>query len=110
MAVDIIARGMAARAAAGGGAGGVSKAYVDSQDNLVLSQAKAYVDQQTGNLVFEQPVAMKEWNIQHNLNRYPSVTVVDSDQYLVWADVKYVDSNNILVQFSKPFSGKAFLN
>ena len=110
MAVDIIARGMAARAAAGGGAGGVGKAYVDSQDNLVLSQAKAYVDQQTGNLVFEQPTALKEWNIQHNLNRFPSVTVVDDTNTMVIADVKYVDENNVIVTFSKPFSGKAFFN
>jgi hypothetical protein len=110
MAVDIIARGMAARAAAGGGAGGVGKAYVDSQDNLVLSQAKAYVDQQTGNLVFEQPTAMVKWEVQHNLNRFPSVTVVDGTNTMVLADVKYVDENNIVINFSKPFSGKAFLN
>lgn len=60
--------------------------------------------------VFEQGLASDIWNITHNLNRYPSVTIVDSANTEVEGDVQYTDKNNIIIKFSGPFSGKAFLN
>lgn len=50
------------------------------------------------------------WMIQHNLGRYPSVTVVDSGGTVVEGDIQYIDQNNLKVTFSAPFGGKAFLN
>ena len=60
--------------------------------------------------VFTQSFATTEWNIVHNLNKYPSVVVVDSDLNQVIADVKYIDLNTIKVKFSQSFTGKVFLN
>ncbi len=50
------------------------------------------------------------WTIQHNLNRYPSIEVVDSAGSLVLGSVRYIDTNQIEVSFVYPFSGRAFLN
>lgn len=60
--------------------------------------------------VFEQGLASDTWSIVHNLNRYPSVTIVDSANTEVEGDIQYIDKNNIIIKFSGPFSGKAFLN
>ena len=57
-----------------------------------------------------QGVASEIWSINHNLNRPPSVTVVDSAGQVVLGNVIYIDNNNISVQFSAGFSGKAYLN
>ena len=60
--------------------------------------------------VFTQSFATTEWNIEHGLNKYPSVVVVDSNLNQVIADVQYLDLNTIKVKFSESFTGKVFLN
>ena len=60
--------------------------------------------------VYNQVVASNEWNIQHNLNKYPSVTIVDSAENVVVGDVVYIDKNNVRILFIGSFSGKVYLN
>jgi hypothetical protein len=50
------------------------------------------------------------WNITHNLNRYPSVTVVDSGNSEIIPDVRYVSPDVLILTFANPTSGKAYLN
>ena len=57
-----------------------------------------------------QQSAAAEWIIDHNLGRYPSVTVVDSGNTKAYGDVQYIDANRLKVLFNAPFSGKAYLN
>lgn len=49
------------------------------------------------------------WTINHNLNRLPSVTVIDSGNTIVIGDVLYIDSNSLTLTFSAGFSGSAYL-
>lgn len=60
--------------------------------------------------VFTQNVASDLWYVVHNLNKYPSVTVVDSGQNVVIGEVSYIDENTLQIEFTAPFSGKAYLN
>lgn len=60
--------------------------------------------------LFVQAIASDVWEIKHDLNKYPSVTVVDSADSVVIGDVTYVDENNVRLTFSGAFSGKAYLN
>ena len=57
-----------------------------------------------------QEFAGKVWEINHNLNKKPSVTVVDSGDNVVIGEVQYVDNNKLTVSFNASFSGKAYLN
>ncbi len=50
------------------------------------------------------------WNLEHNLNRFPVVQVVDTAGSVVIGDIQYVDQNNITITFSAPFQGTAYLN
>jgi len=50
------------------------------------------------------------WNINHNLNKMPSITIVDSADNLVFGDIEYISANEIKVSFSGAFAGKAYLN
>jgi hypothetical protein len=54
-----------------------------------------------------QAVAAAVWTVNHNLGFLPSVVVVDSIGELVEGDVLYVDLNQLVLQFSAPFSGTA---
>lgn len=58
----------------------------------------------------DQIVASNKWIINHNMDKYPSVTVVDSAGSMVVGDVEYVSSNQIILYFIAEFSGKAYLN
>ena len=59
---------------------------------------------------YEQALASSVWNIQHNLNKYPSVTIVDSAGSVIEGKVNYININNIEIEFNSPFKGKAYLN
>lgn len=48
--------------------------------------------------------------VTHNLNKKPSVTVVDSAGDECEGDVVYIDANSLTVSFSAPFNGTVFCN
>lgn len=60
--------------------------------------------------IHEQGVASPVWNVEHNLNKYPAVSVVDSAGNEIIAEVTYLDLNNITITMTSAFKGKAFLN
>lgn len=65
-----------------------------------------------GDLSFTHPqsVASQSWSIEHNLGKHPSVTVVDSAGRVGYGTVQHIDANHLVVSFSAPFAGTAYLN
>lgn len=59
---------------------------------------------------YTQNTAAKVWTVNHGMNKYPAVTVVDSAGTVVMCDVYYIDANNLSVTSSAAFAGKAYLN
>jgi|TARA_R110001606_G_scaffold369184_2_gene525149 hypothetical protein len=62
-----------------------------------------------------QSSASDTWTINHNLNRFPSVTVIDSGNTIVQGTVVYNSNKQITLTFfsggsAVSFSGKAYLN
>lgn len=62
------------------------------------------------NYLYFQDVASDLWEIKHNLDKFPSVTVIDSAGSEVIGEVEYIDLNNLKIKFAGSFSGKATLN
>lgn len=62
------------------------------------------------NYVHQQMVPSATWVIAHGLNRYPSITIVDSAGSVVIGAVDYDSTNQITVTFSAAFGGSAYLN
>ena len=62
------------------------------------------------NFVYVQATSSDIWEITHNLNKYPAVTVVDSGGSVVIGEIVYIDKNNIRITFASAFSGKAYFN
>ena len=60
--------------------------------------------------IFTQAVPATTWNITHNLGKFPSVSVINSNNVVINGEVTYTDNNNIQANFSAGFSGKAYLN
>jgi hypothetical protein len=97
---------------------------LDSKDEIIISDAesndprfktkntnlKAISSFNNVNFDFTQGVPSATWIIQHNLNKYPSATVVDSGGNVNIGDITYDSKNQITIRFSAPFSGEAYLN
>lgn len=62
------------------------------------------------NYFHDQGTPSASWTIQHNMNKFPSVTVIDTGGNEVEGDVFYVDQNNLTINFNGQFSGTATLN
>lgn len=86
------------------GPGDVKTITLTRQDATTIS------DSVTLSYVYDQQVAALVWNVTHNLNKYPSVTVVDTAGDEVIGDVHFNNSNTLTITFSSAFSGKAFIN
>ena len=70
-----------------------------------------------GDITFthNQSSVSNTWAITHNLNRFPSVTVVDSADTIVYGTVVYNSANQLTITFFEgssalAFQGKAYLN
>jgi hypothetical protein len=57
-----------------------------------------------------QPNVSSTWDVIHNLNKFPSVSVTLSTGKQGYADVTYTNKNSLTINFSAPKSGSAFLN
>lgn len=62
------------------------------------------------NYEHNQASVSASWNINHNLGKKPSVTIIDSGGNQVIGDIVYVDDNNVTLNFTAAFSGTATLN
>jgi hypothetical protein len=60
--------------------------------------------------IFEQQVPSSTWTIAHSLGKFPSVVVIDSAGTIVVGEISYTNLNQIVLNFSSGFSGKAYLN
>jgi len=60
--------------------------------------------------VHTQGALAATWVVVHNLNKYPSVTVVDTGDSVIIPTVHYDNANQITITFGSATSGKAYLN
>jgi hypothetical protein len=58
----------------------------------------------------DQQVASTTWTVTHNMNKYPSINIVDSSNDIIMGDVKYNSLNQLTITFTANISGKAYLN
>ena len=72
------------------------------QYNYLLSGDLSYVHTQAS--------ASTDWTVAHSLGKFPSVTIVDSAGTEVIGNVTHVDNNNLTINFTSSFSGKAHIN
>lgn len=62
------------------------------------------------NFVYTQATPSARWEIAHNLEKRPSISVVDSAGTEVTGEYTHVDDNNVILTFSGAFAGKAYFN
>lgn len=99
---DQVRRLLAERKARERLAGGGSSSFPTTPGGGSVVTASTYIHKQI--------LASDVWIIEHNLGRFPSVTVVDSIRREYEGTVDYDNDRRLRVTFSAPFSGEAYLN
>ena len=87
-----------------------SGALQKNKDYFVTMLIYDYEDFGDKTYTHNQDIPSAEWVVNHNLNKYPSVSVTDSAKSVVVGEVMYNSLNQATITFSAPFSGKAFFN
>lgn len=80
--------------------------------NIKDAEARELIENVDGDktYVHTQRVPSKTWEISHDLNKYPSVSIVDSFGEYSIGDIEYLDLNNLIIRFNDEIFGEAFLN
>lgn len=60
--------------------------------------------------VYRKSIPASVWEITHNMDKFPSVTIVDSAGSVVMGEVTYESKNKLKVTFTAEFGGSAYLN
>lgn len=68
------------------------------------------LEQALSTFVYEQAIASDTWVIVHNLNKYPSVTIIDSSGRVFLPAIQYDNENQITITMNGATTGKAYLN
>lgn len=58
---------------------------------------------------WEQAAPAMVWVIQHGLNSFPNVSVLDANEDELFGEVNYVDDDSLTITFGAPTTGVAFL-
>ena len=70
------------------------------KNNIYVATAQVFV--------YVQEIPALIWNINHNLNGYPDIELVSITGIVIYANIQYIDKNNVTVTFSEPMAGKAY--
>lgn len=62
------------------------------------------------NYLHDQMAPAASWYVNHNLGKYPSVTVLDSAKTEVEGAVEHLSINSLVVSFTNAFAGSATCN
>lgn len=68
------------------------------------------IDRGGNTFIFDFDATSTFWVIYHNLNKKPSVVVVDSTNAVVESTVEYLGNNAVQITLNAPFKGQAYLN
>ena len=83
----------------------IDQTYYDVANFVLASDAQG-----DKHFTFNQATPANPLNVQHNLNKFPSVTVALPSGQVGQADVTYIDKNNLTITFTGDESGKAYMN
>lgn len=88
--------------------------YVDTVTNKMYGPKTSGVWGEPVNLggtyTHVQDSASSTWVINHNLDYYPNVEIVNSAGVAVVGDYQFVNPNVVIATFTNPFAGKAYLS
>lgn len=90
----------------------IDTAMSSSSTNAVQNNViKAYVDAHGDkNFLYTQSTPATTWEIIHTLDKYPSVTIFDTNDDVIIGEAHYNSPDKVTLTFSEAVAGRATLN
>ena len=82
----------------------------ENSDKWIAKPMSDVVSNGDKNYIYSQASPIKTWKINHQLQKYPSVMVLNTANEMVFCDVKYDSENMITLAFGEAEAGRAILN
>ena len=86
------------------------RALIDRKQIEPLSMDDIPIEVRDKHYIHNQDVASIKWYVQHNLGKFPSVQIFDTQGAEWECDVVHADSDNLEINVGFPLSGKAICN
>lgn len=83
------------------------EAIAGNLDNIAITPSTLKL---VTNYVHEQAIASDTWIINHNLNKYPSVTLTYTSGEMFIANIEYISLNQVIINLDSATTGYAYLN
>lgn len=90
--------------------GSSEQVLVSQADGTLIFEDISSVVSGDKHFTFVQTLPSASWVIQHNLGKFPSITVVDTANTVVYGEYIFNSINQTTLNFSSAFAGKAYLN
>ena len=87
-----------------------SNSVTQHQGDIVITSSQISDFQLLRKYEHDQGTPALVWTINHNLDKKPSASAVDSAGTVVFGQIDYIDENNLTITFNAAFSGYAYLN
>jgi hypothetical protein len=79
--------------------------------SVIVNLDYEYIKEQVRDYyLHDQQVASSTWTVTHNMDKYPSVNIVDTSNDIIMGEVRYNSLNQLTITFTADVSGKAYLN
>lgn len=83
------------------------EAIAGNIDNIAITPSTLKL---VTNYVHEQAIASDTWIINHNLNKYPSITLTYTSGEVFMANTEYTSLNQVIINLDSATTGFAYLN
>ena len=90
----------------------IEQSVVDIQGSALIDadRVEQTVTLSSKTFIFEQGIPATEWVINHNLNKRPSIDLVDYNGKVFEADREYTSDNQVIIRLDNAGTGYAYLN
>lgn len=81
-----------------------------SEQNYTLEEKEKLASLPITNFIHTQTIPSDTWSINHQLNKYPAITIIDTNGFEIEAEIIHTNKDNLTITFSVVFIGTAVLN
>lgn len=79
--------------------------------SVIINLDYTYIKEQVRDYyLHDQQTSSTTWVVTHNMNKYPSINIVDTANDIIMGEVRYNSLNQLTITFTAAVSGKAYLN
>lgn len=83
---------------------------INNRIDTEVERLEEEIQESSNTFVFEQGIPATEWVINHNLNKRPSIDLVDYNGKVFEADREYISDNQVIIRLDNAGTGYAYLN